>query len=356
MVSFWRACTPVLASAIPHYMSPCCYTLDPASRLITSHFQEGMPEFPPEWVAQEYAGDDVNQLVDVARSSRGLSTLHDATKGDPSSSPRWQANMAYGGDQELIVALRSRSGETWGALGLYREPDRPLFDPAEQAFLVRISSLLADAVRRSLLVGESADPERSDSPGMVIFDADWQPESLSPSAERWLRDLPGGDGTPFRLPPVVAAVAGRAARADADPHDSVAVARVRTLSGRWVVLHGMQLGAPPDSRVAVIIEPAHPSVIAPLLMSAYSLTEREQQLTRLVLHGYSTTEIAGRLVISANTVQEHLKKVFTKTGVRSRRELVTTIFFDHYEPRVRDNEHRATLNRPLRGGPAPTKN
>ena len=70
MVTFWRACTPVLADVIPHFMTPCCYTLDPASNLITSHFQEGMTEFPPEWAALEYAQDDVNHLADVAPAGR----------------------------------------------------------------------------------------------------------------------------------------------------------------------------------------------------------------------------------------------------------------------------------------------
>ena len=56
-------------------------------------------------------------------------------------------------------------------------------------------------------------------------------------------------------------------------------------------------------RVAVIVEPAHPSQIAPILMAAYGLTEREQQLTRLVLQGFSTIDIAGHLVISVHTVQ-----------------------------------------------------
>ena len=83
MVAFWHACTPVLADAVPHYMAPCCYTIDPASSLITSHFQEGMPEFPAEWFAMEYAEDDVNQLTDVARLSSGISTLYEATGGDP---------------------------------------------------------------------------------------------------------------------------------------------------------------------------------------------------------------------------------------------------------------------------------
>jgi DNA-binding CsgD family transcriptional regulator len=104
-------------------------------------------------------------------------------------------------------------------------------------------------------------------------------------------------------------------------------------------------------RVAVIVEPAQPARISPLLMSAYGLTHREQELTRLVLQGYSTAEIAARLVISAHTVQQHLKSVFSKTGVHSRRELVTKIFFAHYEPRLRDNERRTDRGLPFRGGP-----
>lgn len=351
MVAFWRACTPVLAEAIPHYAAPCCYTLDPDTRLVTSHFQEGLPEFPPEWLAAEYAGDDVNQLVDVARSSAGISTLHDATGGEPSRSPRWQANMTYGADQEMIAAVRTRSGEAWGALGLYREADRPLFDEADKAFLRAIGPFLADGVRRGLLVGEAEDPEGPDGPGLIVLDQDWAAQSWSPAAEHWLAQLPGGDWSPGRLPPVVLAVAGRATRADVG--QDARTARVVTRSGRWLTVHGVTLASGAQAGAAVIVEPAQPARITPLLMSAYGLTEREQELTRLVLQGYSTSEIAETLVISPFTVQQHLKNVFDKTGVRSRRDLVGKVFFAHYEPRLRDNEERATVDRPLRGGPMP---
>jgi DNA-binding CsgD family transcriptional regulator len=353
LVRFWRESTEVLARAVPHDFAPCWFTLDPASLLVTSHFDEGVPALPPEWLMHEYYQDDVNKLVDVARSKRGISTLHEATGGDPTRSPRWHFNMTLGGDQELIAALRTQAGEVWGALGLYRAPGQPLYDDAELAFVQAVAPSLAEGARRALLVGEAVDPEGPDAPGLVVLSEKGEVESATPGVERWLQALPDGDWDAGKLPSSVRAVAGRALRTADHPDEpgQVAVSRVLSRSGTWVVLHGACLVSTSARRTAVIVEPAHPARIAPLLMSVYGLTEREQDVTRLVLQGNSTAEIAERLVVSAHTVQQHLKSVFDKTGVRSRRDLVGKVFFAHYEPRLRDNERRAPKDQPLRGGP-----
>ena len=86
-------------------------------------------------------------------------------------------------------------------------------------------------------------------------------------------------------------------------------------------------------------------------MSAYGLTEREQEVTRLVLQGDSTAQIAEHLVRLAAHRAGAPQDIFEKTGVRSRRDLVGKVFFSYYEPRVRDNEGRVPDERPLRGGP-----
>ena len=208
-MSCWRASTEALTRAVPYDFAPCWFTLDPASLLVTSHFDEGVPELPPQWMIREYYQDDVNKLADVARSQRGISTLHEATGGDPASSPRWHFNMTLGGDQELIAALRTPAGEVWGARGLYREPGRPLVADADLAVVRAVAPSLAEGARRALLVGEATDPEGPDAPGLLVLSQEGEVESATPGVGRWLRSLPDGDWDAGRLPSAVRSVAGR---------------------------------------------------------------------------------------------------------------------------------------------------
>src|ERR671919_285490 len=353
VVTFWNEVTELMAPIAPHYMGPCWYTLDPASLLMTSHFNPAMPELPRAWMELEYYEDDVHDIAKVARSEAGISTLHEATGGDPSSSPRWQANVEMGGDQELIVPRPPPAGDAWGCLGLYRERGEPMFSREELDFISAAAPSLGEGARRALLLGEARDPEGPDAPGLLVLSDRGAVESSTPGVEQLVSDLPGGDWDDGRLPSVVLSVAARALRT-AEGNDApgdVAVARVLSDSGRWVVLHGATLVGQGPTRVAIILEPALPARISPLLMAAYGLSEREQDVTRLVLQGESTAEIAERLHLSTHTVQDHLKRVFEKTEVRSRRELLGKVFFAYYEPRLRDNERRVSEGRTARGGP-----
>lgn len=55
------------------------------------------------------------------------------------------------------------------------------------------------------------------------------------------------------------------------------------------------------------------------------LTSQELQVSRLAVEGLSNAQIGARLYISVRTVEWHLRKVFTKLGISTRRELKNTL-------------------------------
>jgi DNA-binding NarL/FixJ family response regulator len=58
-----------------------------------------------------------------------------------------------------------------------------------------------------------------------------------------------------------------------------------------------------STRAAIIVERARPPEIAPLILHAYRLTERERDIVRRILPGLSTKDIAKTLYVSPSTVQ-----------------------------------------------------
>jgi len=55
------------------------------------------------------------------------------------------------------------------------------------------------------------------------------------------------------------------------------------------------------------------------------LTAQERHIARLARDGLSNPEIGSRLFLSKKTVEWHLHNVFTKLGIRSRRELASAL-------------------------------
>jgi DNA-binding CsgD family transcriptional regulator len=221
-------------------------------------------------------------------------------------------------------------GACWGSVALFRAaPDD--FSPQERDFADELTVTLGRGFRAALVNAGSTGAGVSFGPGLILLDGDRQVESITAPARRWLAELGcASEPSAGRLPHALLAVADHAQAAAGD-----AIARVPGVSGQWVVLHASAASGGDPGRVAVVLQGPTPSSIAPLIAAAYGLTRRERELTELVLQGQSTGDIARRLFISAHTVQEHLKSIFTKAGVHSRRELVGNLFLRHYQPTIR---------------------
>ncbi len=328
----------VLRKAVA-FDAACWHTLDPATLLETSHHVENLPLENPHASELEYLHDDFNQFAALARAEPRSAILSEATGGVPERSRRYRELIRpFGMSSELRAAFVDQA-TGWGAVCLLRPPGSPEFNPAEAALLDAVSRYLAQGVRTALLQAEAREDDGcAGAPGLVLLDHRLRLEAATPPAAPLVAELMETEGGRFNeLPYVVCAVAARA-QAAGRCDSSLAMARARVLakSGRWLALHGAMAQGKSPARVAVIIEPAKPASVAPLLLQAYGVTGREEQVLRHLLRGASTKEIAALLGISPYTVQEHLKKLFDKFGVRSRRELVGRVFFEHYAARGSD--------------------
>lgn len=309
-------------------------TADPATLLFTGTYQEEIPDRTrPYFLENEFIADDVNKWTDVARDADGVRTLMQATGGAMSRSARYSdifQPLGFGDEMRVVFRVQ---GACWGFLCLHREGRRP-FSSDEALFMKTIAPHVALGLRAGLVTGtlEAADVSRA--PGVVLLSAELVVTGWTPPAEQWLEELGYTAGRDDPLPTALLAVAARL-QGQTNPDSEVPRLRVRTRAGRWAVLHASHLPIGAGDAIAVIIDDASPAEVAPIVMLAYGLTEQERTVTGLVCQGLSTMEIAASARVSSNTVQDHLKSVFVKVGVRSRRELVVQVLRDHYSPHVK---------------------
>jgi DNA-binding NarL/FixJ family response regulator len=87
-------------------------------------------------------------------------------------------------------------------------------------------------------------------------------------------------------------------------------------------------------RVAIVVERTASPASTAVRLEAHGVTAREREIASLLAAGLTNSEIAERLVLSAYTVQDHIKSLLEKTNVSSRQELVGRIFLDDYLPHI----------------------
>jgi DNA-binding CsgD family transcriptional regulator len=83
-----------------------------------------------------------------------------------------------------------------------------------------------------------------------------------------------------------------------------------------------------------VIERARGGDVAPVRLESFGLSKREQEVAGLLLRSLSSREIAKQLVVYPYTVEDHIRSICEKAGVRGRRELVGLVFVADHLPQL----------------------
>ncbi|MGA8045518.1 MAG: helix-turn-helix transcriptional regulator, partial [Dermatophilaceae bacterium] len=316
----------------------CLGGTDPYALVPTSLTIRGYDDLRAYAVAVEVEYGEVDEPGSFESMVRGripVRTLRETTEDRPRTTRRYAELLApYGLDEEIRMVMRGTDGLVWGVATVSRRGERR-FDDHEEAMVGSVLTEIGDGLRTMLFRDATTDlagaSEVPDGPAFAVLGPGNEFEMVTPAALAHLERLAWGPaGSPVGLAPAAMA----AARLRASDQESI-VLRSRTRDGEWLVIRAGPFDANhPPRRVVMTVERARPPEIVSLMAAAYGLTRRECQVLLLSLRGETRDEMARTLFISPYTVQDHLKSIFAKAGVNSRRGLVARLVNTEYMPRI----------------------
>lgn len=258
----------------------------------------------------------------------GAASLAVAAGGELSRSLMWRELLHHYQVSDIASsAYRDRFG-CWGFLDLWRS-QAPPFTGADIEFLTGIAGPVTAALRRSqaqTFAPSTAVDELPGGPVVLLLSPTLQVRAQTSQTQHYLRALvPPGAGDQAPVPAGAYNVAAQLLATEAGTDTNPPLARVHLARGQWLTLRAARIGAaqpPPGPDIVVSIEPAAPHDRAAVFARACGLSPRETQLLDHLVTGAATHDLAQQLFVSENTVQDHLKSIFTKTATRNRRTLL----------------------------------
>jgi DNA-binding CsgD family transcriptional regulator len=295
-------------------------TLLPSGGIAEHDFGPGVPRS----LELEYSGNDFAAKHVLARRVNSAASLSGETAGDLARSPRWDEVLGPVGIGDVAaVACRDALG-CWGWIEAYRDHgDRP-FDEQDLELLADVGPNMGSALRRNAMGPGDGSAFEPSPPGVIVLDRDLRRVSWTAGARAWIDALPSAKlfARFGMLPSVVypAATLARSRNTAAGAH-----ALLRAVDGRWVMIEAAPLEGHDEGEIAINLRAASATETFSLLCRTYALSQRERAVVALLVAGLDTRAVTERLFISAHTVQDHLKSVFEKIGIHSRRELLAKL-------------------------------
>ncbi|MDX6229131.1 MAG: hypothetical protein QOI76_2521 [Frankiales bacterium] len=297
----WLLTDPVTTvGAAPHAVVPC------------------LPELPA-LIKSKY-------LTTLNRWTAQLSTtatLYRSTGGDLSQSRSWRdVTSRYDLRDALSTVLKDQFG-LWGFLELWRIAPSEPFSTADEEMLAELAPILTTLVREAQAATFRPDAvaQRQDlGPVVLTLDDDLRVLSRTAASQAWLDLLlpPGeaGRAVPAGVYNVAAQLLAQEQGVDGHP----AYSRTHLGQGLWLTLRAARIAGEhqQDGTIVVTMQEASASDRLEVYALAVGLTTRERQLLDLLARGANTRAIASAMDVAENTVQDHLKGIFSKTGARDR--------------------------------------
>ncbi|MCP1359307.1 LuxR C-terminal-related transcriptional regulator [Aneurinibacillus migulanus] len=332
-----------LRKAVP-FDGACCTMVDPQTLLSTGAVTEdGIEAIHHRLFEYEYVHEDFNTYHQLVQADDPVATLSGATKGELERSARYRNVLLPAGFKDEMRAALRYQGKCWGYLTLFRYHDRPFFHENERKFISSLVPVIAFNLRKRNLVLPSEELRWMEKePGILVLSDQLTMLSSNAAAKHWLSLLQKWEGIDSHiLPRPIRAVCSRAFSSTSVGTERFSLAKVciHIPEGPYLTIQASQLSGPSATlQLAVWLELAKPSDMLPFISEAYGLSEREKQVLDRIVRGFSTKELALSLHISTYTVQDHLKSIFMKTGVTSRRELIWLLFsrFSMYLAGIRE--------------------
>jgi DNA-binding CsgD family transcriptional regulator len=297
-------------------------TLLPLDAVAEHDYGPGVPRL----LELEYSSDDRAAKHLLARRANPAASLSAETDGDLPNSPRWDEVMRPVGIGDVAaVACRDAAG-CWGWIEAYRDSTDTCFDEQDLDLLAQVGPSLGSALRRSAMgegtsSGSVVEPR---PPGMILLDRGLKLVSWTAGARAWIDAMPAARlYAAFKMLPAV--IYPAAARARSGNDATGAHALVRGADGGWMMVEAATLEGQRQGEIAVNLRAATTTETFALLCRVYALSRRERQVVELLAAGLDTRAVTQRLFISRHTVQDHLKSIFEKIGIHSRRELLSKL-------------------------------
>ena len=258
-----------------------------------------------------------------------VARLRAATDDQPERSLLWRELLsAYDVVDVASMVLRDRYG-CWSFIDLWRITPAEAFSSEDETFLAGIAPDLCKAIRRchARTFDGAAAEHPGGGPAVLMLSPDLQVRVQTHETKEYLHRLLPTDADRQPIPAAAYNVAAQLLAVEAGVDDHPATARVHLAGGLWVTFRAARIGEPDatDADIAVTIEPTRPTERLSLFVRSFGLSDREAELVGHLADGADTHQIAAAMFVSENTVQDHLKSIFARTGARNRRTLLATL-------------------------------